>query len=602
VSLQALPQITVTDRERRLIDQVAAAELDAFIVTSATSSRWLTGFAGSNATVVVADQTITLFTDSRYAERAPVELASAASSANVVIERAALGAAIRERIGSASKIGLESQHVSWHQQRTISAEWLPDSTLVPTTDLIAGLRAVKDHAELARVSAAAHFVDEALGQVHRELLAEPTEREFARSLDAAIRAAGADDLGFDTIVASGPNAAIPHHSPGDRVISSGDLVIVDVGAMVDGYRSDMTRTFCVGPFTTDQRRHYETVQAAQQAGVEAMTDGAKTGAVDAAARAVIEAAGWGAHFTHGTGHGVGLDIHELPRVAKDATDTYAVGTVATVEPGVYLPGIGGVRVEDTCLVTSSPRSSRSTLGLFVSLEWLECSRVAVDEVLFVLDANFAHHDLGVQRSAAARQDDLCQGNLAALQIGKQQPVSVAQDVQRVEELFEFAFAHLLGIESGFFERVTFEVGTHVLHGPHHFLAEVILVGPGLARLGCTSRDVAVELLDARVSLDPVLHCLKVITERFVKFNTAAWALARCFPEPFELAAVWFEHEVFVWSFGAEVWWSAVESLLIGVSFAIAERHHVVLVWILALFWGPVGEVFVWKAEQVAADL
>ena len=181
----------------------------------------------------------------------------------------------------------------------------------------------------------------------------PTEREFARALDAEIRGCGAQDLGFDTIVASGPNGAIPHHTPGDRRIESGDLVIVDVGAKVDGYRSDMTRTFCVGELSARQQRHYDVVAAAQQAGVDAMIVGAGTAEVDAAARAVIAEAGWADSFTHGTGHGVGLDIHELPRVAATADEVYELGTVATVEPGVYLRGEAGVRVEDTCVATET---------------------------------------------------------------------------------------------------------------------------------------------------------------------------------------------------------------------------------------------------------
>nr|MCH9805342.1 M24 family metallopeptidase [bacterium] len=204
-----------------------------------------------------------------------------------------------------------------------------------------------------RIRAAAEIVDAALTVVRPLLAQQPTERDFARALDASIRSGGADDLGFDTIVASGPNGAIPHHAPGNRTIERGDLVIVDVGAMVHGYRSDMTRTFCVGPMSPEQRHHYDTVLAAQQAGVDAMVAGAGTAQVDAAARTVIADAGWADSFTHGTGHGVGLDIHELPRVAKDVPDVYELGTVATVEPGVYLKGSAGVRIEDTCVVTTS---------------------------------------------------------------------------------------------------------------------------------------------------------------------------------------------------------------------------------------------------------
>lgn len=351
-----LSKISVAAREPRVWDELAVAEVDALIVTSPTNIRWLTGFAGSNATVVLYDDQITLFTDSRYADRAPQELQAAGSSADVVIARDKLGDEIRDLAGTAELVALEADHITWALQHQIDTEWLPAQTLTATSGLIDGLRATKEPAEIERIEAAARFVDAALGEVQQVLLTKPTEREFARDLNAAIRAAGADDLGFDTIVASGPNGAIPHHTPGDRVIETGDLVIVDVGAMVDGYRSDMTRTFCIGEFTTDQRRHYDTVVAAQQAGFEAMRAGAGTAEVDAAARAVIAEAGWADSFTHGTGHGIGLDIHELPRVAKGVPDVYEDGTVATVEPGVYLRGIAGVRIEDTCV--ASPDGAR----------------------------------------------------------------------------------------------------------------------------------------------------------------------------------------------------------------------------------------------------
>ena len=348
-----LPPIDVGDREQRVSQALGMHDVDALLITSPTNIRWLTGFAGSAGTVLVHDGEITLFTDSRYTDRAPGELADVASSADIVIARATLGAEVRELAGRAEVVGLEADHVTWAQQQLIEQDWLPKQTLVPTSALVDGLRSRKDDAEIARIQAAAGIVDIALAKVSPLLAERLTERDFARELNAAIRSGGADDLGFDTIVASGPNGAIPHHSPTGRVIEAGHLVIVDVGAMVQGYRSDMTRTFCVGAMTSHQRRHYETVIAAQQAGVEAMVDGAGTAQVDAAARAVIEDAGWGDQFTHGTGHGIGLDVHELPRVAKGVPDIYEIGTVATVEPGVYLRGDAGVRIEDTCVVTAN---------------------------------------------------------------------------------------------------------------------------------------------------------------------------------------------------------------------------------------------------------
>lgn len=357
--LVSLPPVSVGTREARAQVAVAETNADAMIVTGLSNIRWLTGFAGSNATVLLADDRITLFTDSRYADRAPRELTEAHSSAEIVIARADLGARIAERLDGASAVALEAEYVTWMQQRDIAGRWLPDHEIVATGEVLDRVRAVKDEAELARIRAAADLVDDALRAVTPLLRERPTERAFAAALEAQIRANGAadhsveTDLGFDTIVASGPNGAIPHHAPADRVIESGDLVIVDVGGRVDGYRSDMTRTFCVGTLTADQARHYDTVIAAQQAGVDAMVVGAETNAVDGAARSVIADAGWADSFTHGTGHGVGLDIHELPRVASTsgADDVYEAGTVATVEPGVYLRGLAGVRIEDTCVAT-----------------------------------------------------------------------------------------------------------------------------------------------------------------------------------------------------------------------------------------------------------
>ena len=160
-----------------------------------------------------------------------------------------MGDEIQELLGRAELVGLEAEHVSWAQQRRIGEEWLPEQTIVPTIALVDQLRSQKDDGEIARIRAAAEIVDAALTVVRPLLAQQPTERDFARALDASIRSGGADDLGFDTIVASGPNGAIPHHAPGNRTIERGDLVIVDVGAMVHGYRSDMTRTFCVGPMS-----------------------------------------------------------------------------------------------------------------------------------------------------------------------------------------------------------------------------------------------------------------------------------------------------------------------------------------------------------------
>src|SRR5581483_10865842 len=213
------------------------------------------------------------------------------------------------------------------------------------------LRRVKEPAEVARIRAACAIADDALGELLPTLAGSPTEREFALELEFAMRRRGASGTSFDPIVASGPNGAKPHARPSDRRIGRGELVVIDFGCVVDGYCSDMTRTVSVGDPGADARRVWDVVAASQRAGRDAVRAGVECVAVDRASRDVIDAAGWGEAFAHGTGHGVGLEIHEAPRVAKTASGTLEVGAVVTVEPGVYLPGIGGVRIEDTLVVT-----------------------------------------------------------------------------------------------------------------------------------------------------------------------------------------------------------------------------------------------------------
>ena len=199
---------------------------------------------------------------------------------------------------------------------------------------------------------AARIADDALAKVRPRLAEGPTEREIALDLDFEMRRLGAAGSSFETIVASGPNGAKPHHRPSDRRIAPGELIVIDFGAIVDGYCSDMTRTLCVGePATATAARMVDVVAESQQAGVDAVRAGVEAKAVDEACRAIIAEAGWADAFLHSTGHGVGLDIHEMPRVSSLSTDTLGAGWVVTVEPGVYLPEFGGVRIEDTVVVT-----------------------------------------------------------------------------------------------------------------------------------------------------------------------------------------------------------------------------------------------------------
>jgi Xaa-Pro aminopeptidase len=224
--------------------------------------------------------------------------------------------------------------------------------LVPTEGVIEELRRVKDAGEIDRMAEAARIADEALAAVRPLLGQGVTEREVALGLDYEMRRLGAEGSSFETIVASGPNGAKPHARPTDRRIAPGELVVIDFGAIVDGYCSDMTRTLCVGEPSDDTAlRMAAVVKESQREGVAAVKAGVRGRDVDGTCRAVIAEAGWGDAFIHGTGHGVGLEIHEAPRVASTSDDVLAAGHVVTVEPGVYLAEHGGVRIEDTVVVT-----------------------------------------------------------------------------------------------------------------------------------------------------------------------------------------------------------------------------------------------------------
>lgn len=349
-TLDSLPPLRVDGRLGRLRDRLADSGVDAAVIVEPASVRWLTGFTGSNGTVVVLGSgEALLVTDSRYAEQAPAQLAGAGCSdeVEVVVARRAAHA-VAERLGAVARLGLEDS-VAWAEQ--IRWSEAVDASTVPLTEAVEGLRAVKDPAELARMQAAARIADEALAAVGPMLRPGVTEAEIQQTLDDAIRAAGASGPAYDTIVASGPNSALPHARPTDRELQAGDLVVVDVGAEVDGYRSDMTRSFVLGDPDERAGAMLEVVGRSQSAGVEAVRPGVEASEIDGACRSVIDEAGMGEAFVHGSGHGVGLDVHELPRVVSGSTAVLEPGNVLTVEPGVYFPGVGGARVEDLLVVT-----------------------------------------------------------------------------------------------------------------------------------------------------------------------------------------------------------------------------------------------------------
>jgi Xaa-Pro aminopeptidase len=342
-------------RLARLRPLVEAAGADSLLVTTLPNIRYLTGFSGSAGLLLVTGDETLLVTDGRYRTQAAEQLDAAglAGSVELVVgggqvQREAV-VALAARGGS--RVGLEAENVTWGSQRRW-ADALMAAELVATAGVVEGLRLVKDAGEVARIATAAAIADAALGEVLEMLSQGRTEVEVALALDTAMRRLGSEDRAFETIAASGPNAAKPHARPTGRSIAVGDPVVIDFGATFDGYRSDMTRTFCVGGApTAELARVFAVVSEAQAAGVAAVAPGVAGGDIDKACRDLIAMSGWADAFEHGTGHGVGLDIHEAPAVAPGSTAILAPGVVVTVEPGVYLAGVGGVRIEDTVVVT-----------------------------------------------------------------------------------------------------------------------------------------------------------------------------------------------------------------------------------------------------------
>ncbi len=382
---EPLPPLRVAgrlDRVRSLFADAAdpGGPVDALLVTAPANVRWLTGFSGSAGLLLVTGEKALLVTDGRYRSQSAEQLDAAGVSDAVEVhvggvagQRDALAAAA----AGSGRLGLEADDVTWAAVRTWERVF-DGAELRPTTGLVEGLRRVKDDAELARMARAADIADAALASVVPRLAevgrsagnarSVLTEAAFAAALDHAMRERGAEDRAFETIVASGGNSAKPHARPGEREIRAGDPVVVDFGAVVDGYRSDMTRTFCVGsPPSGQLARIFEVVSASQRAGAAAVGPGAVTGEVDRACREVVADAGWAERFEHGTGHGVGLDIHEGPAVGPGSTAILSPGTVVTVEPGVYLPGVGGVRIEDMLVVTAGGSRSLTRFPKEVTL-------------------------------------------------------------------------------------------------------------------------------------------------------------------------------------------------------------------------------------------
>ena len=334
------------------------AGADALLVSDLTNLRWLTGFTGSNGWGIVLPDEIVLVTDGRYAEQAERQLEAAGAGA-LVPARVRVGRTgaelldlIAATISDCARLAFESAHVS-HQSFVAYTERFA-AQLVATVGAVESGRRTKTDAEIERIEHACGIADRALAEVVSRMAPGMTELDVRNALEMRMRELGADGPSYETIVATGPrNAPMPHHRPTATEIEAGHTVIIDVGALVDGYHSDMTRSFVVGTPSAMQQEVYDVVLAAQEAGLAAVRPGLTTSELDAVCRDLITGAGFGPWFSHGTGHGVGLLIHEDPFVNSAGTAVLQVGDVVTVEPGVYRDDFGGVRVEDLVVVTST---------------------------------------------------------------------------------------------------------------------------------------------------------------------------------------------------------------------------------------------------------
>jgi Xaa-Pro aminopeptidase len=351
----------VSTREAGRRDRLRAVavhkDVDAVLVTNLLNVRYLTGFTGSNGVLLLrADGTDLFGTDGRYTTQAGLQV----PDVEVLVDRATVTAVTREAVRrGAGRIAYESHDVTVDGLRTLESVVADEAdgrfapALLSIERAVEVLRAVKDDDEIEALRRACAVADQALAELAAEGALRPgrTELEVGRELDARMLTLGAEAPSFETIVATGANSAIPHHRPDATELRAGDFLKLDFGATVDGYHSDMTRTVVLGQPADWQREIYELVAASQAAGRAALAVGVDVVAVDAAAREVIAEAGHAEHFTHGLGHGVGLEIHEAPSIGPLGAGTLSAGMAVTVEPGVYLPGHGGVRIEDTLVVT-----------------------------------------------------------------------------------------------------------------------------------------------------------------------------------------------------------------------------------------------------------
>jgi Xaa-Pro aminopeptidase len=351
--------VTADSRADRLAALVAGEGLNQLLVgdlvtpsetgrEAGASLRWLTGFTGSSGLVIIGAKERLFFTDFRYVERAEREVAP--EFERVVIERGLISDAAKRLHG---RVGYDDAHTSVKNLGKLT-ELAPEGVeLVAATGLVERLRRHKDEAELAAIAEAARLADEVYEWIFAQDLVGRTERDVMLAAHQRMRELGAEDPSFPAIVGAGENSALPHHESSEREIRAGEILLIDMGAIVDGYCSDCTRTVAIGEVDEEARQVYEVVRSAQAKALDAVKAGVSGREGDAVARDEIIAAGYGDEFGHGLGHGVGIEVHEAPRLSKRSEETLEPGDVVTVEPGIYLPGRFGVRIEDLVTVTEN---------------------------------------------------------------------------------------------------------------------------------------------------------------------------------------------------------------------------------------------------------
>lgn len=347
-----LPTLRVSGRaellRQHLVERVST---DTLLVSSPENIRWLIGFTGSAGSLVVRPRDLVFVTDGRYVEQAQAQ----AKLSAVEVEVRVAGSAkdhleiLASVLSTGTTCGFDPTEVNVENFGMYQREF--SCTLVPVAGLVKQLRRIKSDAEVARIESAATATDKALADVESMLTDGVTERDIRDELEYLMRRHGADGPSYETIVATGPNSSKPHHRPISERIVRGNSVVIDVGALVEGYHSDMTRTYLIGDVSPELADIHQVVCEAQQLGLSKVAPGVLCSDIDLVCRQYITERGFGPEFVHGTGHGVGLEIHELPWIRKDFREPLQVGEVVTVEPGVYRRGIGGVRIEDLVLVT-----------------------------------------------------------------------------------------------------------------------------------------------------------------------------------------------------------------------------------------------------------